>query len=69
MTKQTETIVGVFLVLLGAGLHAALTIYLHERLIWDVVSLTPMLIGAHLMSKSFLKQVVSGIRARFQPKE
>lgn len=65
MSKGTQTLVGVFLVILGAALHLAETVFLKERQVWDVVSLLPMLIGAHMMSSSFLKQVVAGMRARF----
>lgn len=65
MSKGTQTLVGVFLVLLGAALHLALTVFLKERQVWDVVSLLPMLIGAHMMSSSFLRNVIAGIKARF----
>lgn len=66
MNKKAQTVVGFALVVLGVVLHAGMTIYLHERVVWDVVALTPMLIGAHLMSSSFLKEIVAGIRARFK---
>jgi uncharacterized membrane protein len=68
VSRTTVFVVGIVLVVLGVAAHVFITHTTKAPLALDVVSLVPALLGAHLVSRTFLRELVNGVKARWGDK-